>query len=225
VVDKALVESTISNAKGLTGILNEQAAGSLAMKYQGFYDESSDDAYKSAASAITNVQKVSKDIESDPDAYFEKRLEGIDEDSKKFYSLLRDEILEADMRSSQEQAVESMRSYSSPQDYLAENLSTANRLSEAYQTEFKKFQEQKQEALEKKAEELGRMPTRYEMAEINEQFAEQEKEMKDKYKQNIQAVQAFPKMMGEVMAYAYGTMKQKKDDEANKSQDSSGGSE
>ena len=218
-VNSSLVENSLSNAKGLTGILNEPTSGSLAMEFQGFYDNNSSEAYRNAASSVTTAQEFAQDIESAPDAYFEKRLEGLDEDSKKYWSLFRGEVLEADLGISQEKAIEAMRNSGSPQDYLAENLTTAKRLADSYKTEVGELQERKQKAFKEKIRELGTNPTPYDIAELNEQFAEEEKEMAEKYKQNIQAAQAFPEMMGKVMAYAYGTLKNQK--EASKDQNDS----
>lgn len=211
-VNSALSESSLSNAKGLTGILNEQTSGSLAMEFQGFYDDNSSETYRNVASSVTNAQNVAQDIESAPDAYFEKRLEGLDKDSKGYWSLFKDEVLEADLSISQEKAIEAMRNSGSPQDYLAENLTTAKRLADSYKTEVEELQERKQKAFKDKIRELGTNPTHYDIAELNEKFAEEEKEMAEKYKQNIEAAQAFPKMMGTVMNLAYQTIKKEKEE-------------
>ena len=224
-VNSALMEKTVSNAGGLTGMLDKSTSGSLALSFQGFYDGNSGEAYKNAATAITHAQNVAQDIKQDKQAYFEKKLEGLDDLSKTYWSMLANEIIEADMTLARSRAIESLDGVGSPQAYLAENIVTAKRLADSYQAATRELQEEKQKAYQGKAEELGRMPTAYELAEVDGTFKEKEKEFGEKYKMEVQAAQAFPKMLGETMNLAYASYKQQQEDAKNNGSNGEEGSE
>lgn len=206
-----LAKNSLKNIRGLAGILDESTATSLDLSFPSFYNSDSSDAYRAAAKAITYSQEISQDIEGSPDEYFQKRLDGLSDPSKAFWTSLRNEVLNADLNIARRKAVISLREYGSPNSYLAENIATGNKLAEEFAKARSEFQKDVQAAYAAKADAAGGYLTAREQIEFNKSFEAKEQEMLKKYQQGAIASQSIPKMLGNVQDIAYKTLKKQKE--------------
>lgn len=206
-----LAKNSLKNIKGLAGILDGNTATSLDLSFPGFYTNDSSDSYKNAAKSITYSQEIAQDIEESPDEYFQGRLNGLSDTSKAFWISLKGEVLNADVNIARRKAITSLRAYGSPNDYLAETITTGNKLAEEFSKVRAEFQKEVQAAYTAKTEQAGGYLTAREQAEFDKSFEAREKEMSEKYKQGAMASQAIPKMLSKVQDVAYTTLKKKKE--------------
>lgn len=219
-VQTGLVRNSLKNIGGLAGILDNSVATGLNLSFPGFYAKDSSEPYVAVAKAITNAQSVAQDIENDPKAYFARKLEGLSDMSKVFWSTLSREVLQADQSISQRKAFEALKAYGSSQRYLADNVATANKLVEEFKTEEDKLQQEIQKAYQMRASELGGNLTAQEEIDFRKSFEERQKKLFETYEQGARASEVLPKMIGGVMESAYATLKKQKE-EADKAKDKS----
>ena len=225
-VSEGLQRNSVRNMQGLAGLVDDEFLLDLSLQTPVFYSSAEggepDEDYKKVAKAVENVVNVSKDLENDASQYLERRLEGLDELSKMFWSSFPREILVADQEIAKENALMAMQEYGSPAKFVANNVSRADVLGQKYEQEVRSLETERREKLESKQQELGRELTPYEQAEIERPYNQKRAELDQG--ENAEAYKLVRSVTGGLMKQAYGSMKKQKEEaEKEKSNKSSKG--
>lgn len=198
------------NAKSLAEILSEQERVSYALQSPSFRKANSK-SYNTVADSITYMHNVFEDIEKNAEAYFAKRLEGVDVNSKQFWEAVTDAVLEGDKVFVQHKAVDALTRYGTVK-YIGQNVATAEKLGNEYENALGSLRDEIRAAIKAKSEELGRGLSATEYASITSGFKEQEEALNEVYSQGKLALGTLPKMIETLQGTAYSVLKKAEED-------------